>query len=679
LNADFSHRDLGGPLEPWRLDVAQRALVSGKASVRLEPISLKFLLVLIQNEGRVTSRQEIVDRVWGGRIVTDDAFSRQVAKLRSALADNAAIETLPKTGLRLAVPVTLIEPVAQRAGRAVRDHGLIVAAGLAAIVIVAALLYSRQPERPEAVELRPLTSEPGMEIEPALSPDGRWIVYAALRPGEARYTLQLRSLGADSGRRIGPPRTGTRHPAWSPHGDRIAFFGRGEADCRIMVGSPFTARFRAIAQCHSILGGLAWASESQIVVADRTGPGLPLGLTLLDVASGRSRPITRSRPGGPSDSLPLRSPDGGSLYFVRTLKSGDDRLVRIDLADLTVTEISREPANIDGLAHGPRGRLLVAARRGAAPGRLWEVEPRSGNWVEVAPVAGVELSAAADGRTAAFREDRMRGAIWALDARSSNPERVTDSSRFDWLPSLSPDRRRLAFISNRSGHTALWIRDMASGVERRAAGAQALTPETLAWSPDSSSIAIAGRDGHGPGFFILQPDGTRMTRLPTEAGVHPSFSTDGHWLYFSRLIGRTFVVIARDLATGAERRVIADAIRPIAAEGGFLLYASPTSPGLWRLDLRSGATMRLSDQLRLDDLLNWTVVRDGVWLPDRDAGAIVRINVRTGARTARRPLPAMTRASGLTGDESRLLVSLIAEAGADLTLLLREGATAGRR
>lgn len=85
--------------------------VSGPGgSVRLEPKVMHVLTVLSSRPGRVVSREELLDAVWPGVVVTEHTLSRCVYQLRHALGEIAGsregrdfdpIETLPKRGYRL--------------------------------------------------------------------------------------------------------------------------------------------------------------------------------------------------------------------------------------------------------------------------------------------------------------------------------------------------------------------------------------------------------------------------------------------------------------------------------------------------------------------------------------------------------------------------------------------------
>jgi len=88
----------GATIDP----VSRNAEYSG-GSERLQPQTLKVLVVLTRRRNQVVTRTELVDCCWGGRIVGDDVINRCISLLRdfAERAGGFAIETVPKTGYRL--------------------------------------------------------------------------------------------------------------------------------------------------------------------------------------------------------------------------------------------------------------------------------------------------------------------------------------------------------------------------------------------------------------------------------------------------------------------------------------------------------------------------------------------------------------------------------------------------
>jgi len=93
----------------WSVDPAANRLFCVDREVRVEPKVMRVLAYLMERHGEVVSRHDLEANVWSGMIVTDDAVTNTVIKLRKALGDNARnpkyIETISKSGYRLIADV----------------------------------------------------------------------------------------------------------------------------------------------------------------------------------------------------------------------------------------------------------------------------------------------------------------------------------------------------------------------------------------------------------------------------------------------------------------------------------------------------------------------------------------------------------------------------------------------
>jgi len=99
----------------WRADRPTNALERAGETVRVEPKVMEVLMVLADHASHVVSRQKLLDAVWPGVIVGDEALTQSIIKLRRALGDNprspSYIETISKRGYRLIAPVGKIDPL----------------------------------------------------------------------------------------------------------------------------------------------------------------------------------------------------------------------------------------------------------------------------------------------------------------------------------------------------------------------------------------------------------------------------------------------------------------------------------------------------------------------------------------------------------------------------------------
>ena len=83
----------------------------------VEPQVFDLLVFLLENPGKLVTKQEITDRIWDGRIVSDSAVSTRIKAVRQAIGDDGSrqnvIQTVRRRGFRLVADVSADEtPVA---------------------------------------------------------------------------------------------------------------------------------------------------------------------------------------------------------------------------------------------------------------------------------------------------------------------------------------------------------------------------------------------------------------------------------------------------------------------------------------------------------------------------------------------------------------------------------------
>ncbi len=131
----------------WHADRATCTLAGSAGEQRLEPKVMDLLFLLAGAPGKVFSREQILEALWPGLIVGDDALARTVSKLRQALGDDARapryIETISKRGYRLLADVvpdaTVDAPVAKTTATRWLRVGLGLL-GLAVLMVVIAFV-----------------------------------------------------------------------------------------------------------------------------------------------------------------------------------------------------------------------------------------------------------------------------------------------------------------------------------------------------------------------------------------------------------------------------------------------------------------------------------------------------------------------------------------------------------
>jgi TolB-like protein len=90
--------------EDYELDSDRCELRRGASLISIEPKVFDLLLYLIEQRERVVSKDDLIEALWGGRIVSDSALTTRLNAARTAIADNGEeqrlIKTLPRKGVR---------------------------------------------------------------------------------------------------------------------------------------------------------------------------------------------------------------------------------------------------------------------------------------------------------------------------------------------------------------------------------------------------------------------------------------------------------------------------------------------------------------------------------------------------------------------------------------------------
>jgi len=113
----------------YRLDAVGRVLFRNGERLDLTPKAIDVLIVLAQATGNPVSKQELLERVWKGVIVSDSSLTFHISMLRRSLG-GGYIETLPKRGYRFAGAISRSDPSSAAEQSAIRSLAVLPLASL---------------------------------------------------------------------------------------------------------------------------------------------------------------------------------------------------------------------------------------------------------------------------------------------------------------------------------------------------------------------------------------------------------------------------------------------------------------------------------------------------------------------------------------------------------------------
>gem|GEM_PF-6228544 len=112
---------------------------------------MQLLILLVRNAPRTTTREEVIQSLWQGRIVSDEAVTKQISKLRVVLESHddgkGLLQTVAKVGVRLSTEArSLDQVVAVRSGTPSRARYAYTAGPAAVVALLVLVVATRQQQ-----------------------------------------------------------------------------------------------------------------------------------------------------------------------------------------------------------------------------------------------------------------------------------------------------------------------------------------------------------------------------------------------------------------------------------------------------------------------------------------------------------------------------------------------------
>jgi Tol biopolymer transport system component/predicted Ser/Thr protein kinase len=486
-----------------------------------------------------------------------------------------------------------------------------IAAGVVT-TMAAALAFAHFREKPAEMPVMRLSIAPPEkyrfhgETPPAVSPDGRQLVFAATSD-ERKSQLWLRPLDSLTARPL-PGTENAIYPFWSPNNKSIGFFAAGKLKKMDVSGGPATT----LADASQSRGG-TWSRDGVIVFA----PTPYGGLQQVPASGGVVRPVNRPDTRAPAQRFPWFLPDGRHFLYLSGTGGPGRRSLRIGSLDSPAgdsallgeadssaiyaqghllfvrgTTLMARPFDAKSLAFTGEEIPVVEQIRGAE--RIlnsWVLSVSSNGvlayesgglntshlaWLDRAGKKPVTVSDPGVLNSVQLSPDRGTAAvsvneasnginIWLYDVLRGLRTRFTFGSAPDQFPVWSQDGRVILFRSNRTGRYDLYRKpaDGSRGEELLYADNSLKTPTSF--SPDDKYLAywVQADPKTGDDIWILPgPLGAQGASKPypfmrTEFNEQvPRFSPDGHWIaYQSNESGRYEVYVAPFPGPGGKRQV----------------------------------------------------------------------------------------------------------------------------
>ena len=441
-----------------------------------------------------------------------------------------------------AIPVP---PVAAR-----RSRWRWAAAAAIAVVLIGGLAMSLARGRRSAPpRLLTVTSFPGSEDDPTLSPDGNFVAFSWAGPdGGINDDLWVTPVEGDGLRRLTTGSATDKWPQWSPDGRYIAYsrLVRGQRTVVCLI-SPLGGPERVVSEGAQA----AWTPDSRALVMAFGASGTST-IVHHTLDTGVRRQLTVA-PQGFAEVHPRVSPDGTlvafhrngagrSAIFVVPIGGGEPRIVG-DWAS----------GVIGGLTWAPDGREIIYTRPETSLRRMVRTTldaalPTPVNGVPFG-ATGPTVSRVSDGSTyrLGFATGQVDVGLRLIDLAAA-PEgqplgdtAFADATRMDSPGRFSPDGGQVAFASDRGGSPQVWVAARDGSALRSVTRFDSATVNVGSWSPDGQRVVFDATVAGTTDLYVVRTDGGELKRLTESPAIEidPEWSRDGAWIYYSSNVSGT--------------------------------------------------------------------------------------------------------------------------------------------
>jgi Tol biopolymer transport system component len=440
----------------------------------------------------------------------------------------------------------------------------LVALGVVVASVVAVLIL-RKPSVAQTVTIgrtTQVTREPGLEVDPALSPDGTALAYAA-GPTTA---MQIYVRQISGGRPVALTTDSTdnfRWPRWSPDGSQIAYQSNDGIYVVPALGGPprrvtriDAGALRTALGSGTPIAGFDWSPDGSRILwtlgfnGDR--------ITVKTLAAGDT--VTLQVPG--AAFAPAWAPNGrtvavsignvpfvfGTGYFGNV---GATAIWLIPLDGKSPVRVTTDSSLNVSPAWSADGRDLfwVSDRDGSRD--VYQQHLKSGTTLAGPPhriTTGTDaqgLSVSRHGITRlAYSRLSFWSAIWSIPVPARGPvsirgaTRITTGNETIEDVDVSPDGRWLVFDSDRGGNPDLYVMPAAGGEARQITTDPAgdFSPD---WSPDGRSIVFHSLRAGNRDIYTVEADGTglRQRTSANDEELDPDWAPDGTSILFEAFSG----------------------------------------------------------------------------------------------------------------------------------------------
>lgn len=477
----------------------QQTLSRGEQTSDLEPRLAEVLSYFCRHPESTISRDEFIEQVWDGQIVTENAINRVIAKLRKELDDTAKsskfIVTYPKKGYRFICPVSEYSNESKHSVFSLNLGYLLFISMVIIVGAISTIIYTAAEYPISIAGSKPITWGDAEEYDPAISPDGKYLTYSAHSGNQ--LILYLQDLQTSDTTQISDNSGDAGGGQWSADGKKLLYLYTNSEQCEYRIISFDNGQFGDELTAHNCpqgsYGKAIFSHDGNVIYyAERSASTHPYYIYSLDLKTNQRTKVkqpdaylagNREFDLHPNDNkLLITSPDEHQVLGFYVLDLDSNQLLFQFKKDgyICCAIWSQTGSRIVMMGDYPAKSLVSFDMNG----KNQTVELSTN--LRIGPPSRIPNS----------KDYLFYGGTYDFDIELHSFENKTqftfaNSSKGDYLPVANNTNTTLAFMSERSGEAQVWLQKLDSNIATKLTHfSDHQRYYDLTWSPSGDKIAL---------------------------------------------------------------------------------------------------------------------------------------------------------------------------------------------
>ena len=597
-------------------------LIINGNTITLEPLVMSLLIYLAQRQSQVVSSEELLEQIWQGKVVSENALHRIIRQLRKALNDDPAnpdfIRTVKKQGYSLVAKVKGLPQKNQSISLLTLSTVLLLSFSL-----VAWWFWPSPNSFTDIKQVRQVTSLPGIERDPILLPDQKSIIFTHQPQGELYNNVVFKQLNTTDIEYLTDDYLHYANLTLANDNIHMAFVLRDDQNCsiqyaKVSINDKQASEPVTLTNCNFYSQNtLAWSFDAKyLYLTQHDNDTLTSRIIKFDIATHKKQPLFSEKKFD-SDYFITPQRGGSSFAFARF----DDHSVRIatfDTQNNDYKEIKhwQSRPHISAMSWSADGTSILIAGDNKITRLFLD---GTSHQIENAAFKDIDQLITDKNNNIIYstRDHRVRLKEINLNLTEKPEAFVSNASSDEYAAIYSENDDKIYFLSNReSPFFRIWQKhsQKTSLVNNTFVAAR-----PIRLSDDSQSLLFLTHDHQLAVLSLIESSHSVISQEQEVIGSY-NWSNNNQAVYFSQMVNEKLQIFSKNLLSGVVKQVTNDGGYHMQQVDNYLFYNKFNQKGLWRINLNNNTQERLIAEFNQLNYTGWQVINNRIYFRrDKDA------------------------------------------------------------